>query len=122
VPQNVVQIAGDALALGHFGEVLNFVVGHAQLGQSTVALGKIDVAATDDRGQSTRVKEEPARQVEDPGFDRSQYDDPGHQRNRRALGLHAERDEGRGKDKEGRSPSIDGREYQTEDDHAGNVP
>src|SRR5277367_3490412 len=100
MPEHVVKVAGDALALGHFSEVLNFFVRHAQLRESAVALGKINVAAADDYRESTRIKEKPARQVEDLGFDRGEHNNAGHQGYGFALRLHAERHEGAGENKE----------------------
>ena len=43
--QNVMQIAGDAFALGDFGEMLDFFVGLAQLPVHAIALGEEDIAA-----------------------------------------------------------------------------
>ncbi len=79
------QVAGDALTLGYFGEVLDFVVGHAQLGQGAIALREVDVAASDRKRHSAGIKEKPSREVEDLFFDRGQGHDPGHQPDRRAL-------------------------------------
>ena len=61
VPEHVVQIAGDALALGDFGEVLNFVVSHAQLGESSdcAARSRYCCRRHDER-HSTGVEKEPA--------------------------------------------------------------
>src|SRR5271166_2033270 len=63
VSQNVVEIAGNALALGHFGEMFNFFLSANQLAVGAISLREMDIAGTDHEREPTAKQQEPAAEM-----------------------------------------------------------
>ncbi len=63
------QIARNALALGHFGQVFDFFVRLAQLAVHAIALGEKDVTGADDHRKNRRPKKLPTIDVQKQPFD-----------------------------------------------------
>ncbi len=102
------QVARNALALGHLCQVLNFFVGLAQPPVHPVALRKERVARADDHREKRRIEHFPTVDVQHQAFERAggshceQTDDCG------TLTLHAKRNHRRREDKESASAAIQG--------------
>ena len=83
----VVQVARDALALGNFGEVLNFIVREPQLGERAIALRKESIGQAYANRDNHRSAPETQRGVEENGIYTQNHDQSadGYQRASRVL-------------------------------------
>ena len=69
MPQNIVQIAGNAFPLGNFGEVLDLLIRFAQFAIHAIALGEERVPGSDDYRKQGGIKQGPAVDMQQQSLD-----------------------------------------------------
>ena len=101
MPQDIVQVASDALALGNFRQMLDFFLRLKQFLVGAVTLREMNIADPDHEGEAACGYEEPAVEMKRPprkkrrGLDRRQNLEPVD------FVVNDKRSASRGKDEEG---------------------
>src|SRR5579864_4966223 len=108
------QIAGNALAFRHFGEVLNFFIGLTQPAVHAVAFGEKGIAGADDNREQRTVKQSPAIDVQKPSFNCPGRSDNAQTEDGSDLSLYAKGKHRRRKDEERASTCVDGQEKEAQ--------
>src|SRR6478736_5390565 len=115
------QVAGDPLPLGDFGQMLDLFIRLAQFTVHPIALSKECISRANDDREKRRVEQSPAVDVQDQAFSSTDDPDRGQPEYGSPLRIDAEWQHGRGINEECARPSVDWHEQHAEQNHSADV-